>query len=282
MASYRIRRIKDRVMLGLGVFALVLALVPLGSILVEVIVRGLPAINLNFLTTGPQSIGFFGGGIGTAIQGTLILIGLSFMLGVPLGVISGIYLSEFGNNRLGDSVRFLTDVLAGIPSIVAGIFAYLIIFLVWKISFSVIGATIALSILMLPILARTTEESLKLVPNSMREGAMALGIRRWRTTLSIVLTDAKGGVITGILLSVARIAGETAPLLLTILGYDFFFNGFNSQMDAIPLRIWTYAQYPYPRAVQQAWGAALVLILLVLGLNLGVRFFTRGKYGSLK
>lgn len=282
MASYRIRKIKDRLAFMLGILAVVLAMIPLGSILLEVVVRGLPAVNLNFLTTMSQGIGLFSGGIGNSIQGTLILIGLVTIIGAPIGVISGIYLSEYGNTRLGSGIRFFTDVLAGVPSIVAGLFAFLIVFLTLRVAFSAIGATIALTVIMLPILARTTEESLKLVPNTIREASMALGIRRWRTTLSVVLTQAKGGVITGILLAIARIAGETAPLLLTILGSNFFFNDLTSPMDAIPLKIWTYAQYGYPQAVQQGWGAALVLIMLVLGLNIAVRFFTRGKYQTLR
>jgi phosphate transport system permease protein len=282
VANYTIRKIKDRLAFVLGVLALVLAMIPLGSILLEVVVRGLPAINLNFLTAPSRGIGLFGGGIGNSIQGTLIIIGLLSLIGIPLGVIAGIYLSEYGNTRLGETIRFFTDVLAGVPSIVAGLLGYLVVLLILRTSFSVIGATVALTALMLPILARSTEESLKLVPNSIREASMALGVRRWRTTLSVVLSQAKGGVVTGILLAIARIAGETAPLLLTIGGSSYFFTDFTSVMDALPYRIWTYSQYPYPQSIQQAWGAALVLISLVLLLNIGVRIITRGKYASLR
>ncbi len=275
--GYVFRKFKDRLVLGLGGLAVILALVPLGSILIEVVVRGLPAINWQFLTAESAA-----GGLANSIQGTLILIALSCVLGVPLGVASGIYLAEYGNSRLGDAIRFLTDVLAGVPSIVAGIFAFLIVFLVLRYSFSAIGAAIALSVLMLPVVARTTEESLKLVPNSIREGAMALGVRRWRTTLSVVLIEAKGGIITGILLAIARIAGETAPLILTILGSDYFFYSFNAPMDALSLKIYGYATQSYQQYVQQGWGASLFLIMMVLALSIGVRVVTRGKYQSLR
>ncbi len=282
MQSYRARKFKDGLAFGLGVLAVILALIPLGSILIEVITRGLPAINWNFLTTESIGNGVSIGGVANSIEGTLILIALSSLIGVPLGVMSGIYLAEFGHTKLGDTIRFFTDVLAGVPSIVAGIFAYLVTVLTLRVAFSAIGAAIALSIIMLPIIARTTEEALKLVPNEIREGGMALGIRRWRTTISIVLSEAKGGITTGILLSVARIAGETAPLILTILGSDYFFSSFSEPMDALSLRIYRYALLPYPQYVQQGWGAALIIILLVLGLNIGVRVITRGRYQSLR
>lgn len=273
------RRFKDRLALWLGALCVVLAMIPLISILYEVVKNGVTTINVDFLTAAPGVVGQAGGGIGPAIQGTLILVGLTVVIGVPLGVLSGIYLSEFGDNPVGRVIRFLNDVLAEFPSVVIGVVVFTLIVLTFK-SFSVIAGALALSIIMLPIVTRSTEESLKLVPNSIRDASMALGIRRWRTTLSVVLTTAKSGVITGILLAVARVAGESAPLVFTILGSQYFFSGLNSAMDAIPLRIYRLALLPYPYAQAQGWGAALVLILMVLAVNVGVRLATRGRLYS--
>ncbi len=190
---------------------------------------------------------------------------------------AGIYLAEFGDNRLGRILRFLNDVLSEFPSIIVGIIIYSLIVLATG-SFSLIAGGLALSVIMLPIVTRTTEESLKLVPSSIRDAAMALGIRRWRAVVSVVLTTGRAGVVTGILLSMARISGESAPLLLTILGSQYFFSGLNQPVDALPLRIFRLSSLPYQDAIQQGWGAALVLILIVLSLNIGVRLVTRGRY----
>ena len=276
MSNYASRKLKDKLAYGIGVSCIVIAMLPLVSILYEVISNGISAISLHFITSSTGNISSFSSGIGNAIQGTIILIGLSSLIAVPLGLLSGIYLAEFGNNRLGRIIRFLNDVLTGFPSIVVGILAYAIVVL--TIGFSAIAGAFALSIMMLPIVTRTAEESLKLVPSSVRDAAMALGIRKWRTSLSIVLITAKDGVITGILLGIARIAGETAPLLWTILGSDFFFSSFNQPMDALPLRIWKdYLFSNYPADQAQGWGTALVLMTLVLGLNVTVRLTTRGR-----
>lgn len=272
MTSYRVRRFRDRLAYALGIFCVIIAIVPLASILIEVVRNGISSINLQFLTSTPQS----GGGIAQAIQGTLLLIGLTCIIGVPLGLVAGIYLAEFGDNKFGKTIRFLNDVLTEFPSIVVGILVAFLLVVATR-SFSPVAGAFALSIIMLPIITRTTEESIKLVPTSIRDAAMALGIRRWRATISIVLSTARAGVVTGILLSIARISGETAPLLLTILGTDFFFSGWNQPIDALPLRIFRDASLPSAVARQQAWGAALVLILIVLSLNLGVRFATRGR-----
>lgn len=253
-------------------------MVPLASILIEVVKNGIYALNLEFLTSPPGAIGQPGGGVANAIQGTLILMGLSSLIGVPLGLVSGIFLAEYGNNQFGRSIRFLNDVLTQFPSIVVGI---LVASLVAR-TFSAIAGGFALSIIMFPIVTRATEESVKIVPSSIRDAAMALGIRKWRTTFSIVLSAARGGVITGILLSIARVSGETAPLLMTVLGSQFFVTGLNQPIDALPLVIWRNASLPYAYARQQGWGAALVLILIVLGLNIGVRLATRGKYSMLR
>jgi phosphate transport system permease protein len=281
MDNYTIRKLKDRLFFAFGIVCTVVAIIPLGSILIEVVRNSIPTLNLEFLASLPGPVGEPGGGIANAIQGTLILIALTCLIGVPLGLMSGIYLAEFGSNSLGKVIRFLNDVLTEFPSIVIGIFIYVVVVLAIG-SFSAIAGAVALSIIMLPIVARTTEESLKLVPNSIREAAAALGIRRWRIIVSIVLSAARSGMVTGIMLSVARIAGETAPLIMTILGSQWFFAGINEPMDALPLRIWRLALLPYDYAHQQGWGAALILILIVLTLNVGVRLLTRGKYRSFR
>jgi len=247
------------------------------SILFEVIVRGAPAINWQFLTGNGLRHG-----IGPAIQGTLILIGLTSATGIPIGILTGVYLAEYGTNKYGSWIRTINDVLTGFPSIIVGITAYSLIVVGLTGTFSPMAGATALAFIMIPIIARTTEESLKLVPNSVREASMALGIHRWRTTLSVILPSAKGGLITGAILAVARIAGETAPILLTILGNTYFFQGLNAPMDALPLRIFISSRLHTQAAQSQAWGAALVLILIVLALNIGVRVASRGRYRGTK
>lgn len=264
----------------LGALCVLLAMVPLLSILFDVVVRGGPALSLEFLTSPPGVIGQPGGGISNSIEGTLILVGLACIIGLPLGLLSGVFLAEFGDNQYGRVIRFLNDVFSEFPSIVVGILAYTLV-VVPLGSFSTIAGAFALSIIMLPIVTRATEESLKLVPNSLRDAAMALGIRKWRATFSVVMSTGRGGVVTGVLLALARISGETAPLILTVLGSSLFFSGLGHPVDALPLRIWRLALLPYPYAQQQGWGAALVLILVVLTLNIGVRLATRGRFRSI-
>ena len=235
--------------------------------------RGAPVLSLGFLLNNNSS-----GGIGPAIQGTLILIGLTSVIGIPVGILSGVYLAEFGNNKYATAMRSINDVLTEFPSIVVGITAYGVIVIGLIGHYSAIAGAIALSFILIPIVARTTEESLKLVPNSIREASLALGAHKWRTTISIVLPTAKAGLLTGTLLAVARIAGETAPLLFTILGNSFFFQGFNQPMDALPIRIFLDSRQPSAELQAQAWGAALVLILIVLILNIVVRLGSRGRF----
>jgi len=254
----------------------IIAIIPLGSILVEVFKNGLTAISIEFLTETPGSAGSGEGGIGPAIQGTLIIIGLSSMIGVPIGVMSGIFLSEYGDNALARFVRFFNDVFMEFPSIILGIFAFLIIVLVLG-HFSVWAGAFALSLIMFPIVARTTEESLKMVPMTYREAGTALGLKKWVITFRIVISAAKSGMITGILLSVSRIGGETAPLIMTILGSSQFFSSMDTPMDALPLRIWRLSLLPYDSAQLQGWGAALVLIMIILGINLGIRYYFMNK-----
>jgi phosphate transport system permease protein len=254
----------------------IIAIIPLGSILVEVFKNGLTAISIEFLTETPGSAGSGEGGIGPAIQGTLIIIGLSSLIGVPIGVMSGIFLSEYGDNKLARSIRFFNDVFMEFPSIILGIFAFLIIVLVLG-HFSVWAGAFALSLIMFPIVARTTEESLKMVPMTYREAGTALGLTKWIITFRIVISAAKSGMITGILLSVSRIGGETAPLIMTILGSSQFFSSMDTPMDALPLRIWRLSLLPYDSAQLQGWGAALVLIMIILGINLGIRYYFANK-----
>ena len=252
------------------------AIVPLGSILVEVFRNGAAAISIEFLTQTPGAIGSGEGGIGPAIQGTLIIIGMASMIGGPIGIMSGIFLAEFGDNKLARSVRFFNDVFMEFPSIVLGIFAFLVIVLVLG-HFSVWAGAFALALIMFPIVARTTEESLKMVPITYREAGMALGLKQWVVTTRVVISAAKSGLVTGVLLAVARIGGETAPLIMTILGSSIFFKSLDTPMDALPLRIWRMSLLPYDSAQLQGWGAALVLIIIILAINLGVRYFVLKK-----
>jgi phosphate transport system permease protein len=271
-SSYKIRKFKNRLFFILCLLCVIIAVTPLISIIIEVIIRGAPVINIQFLTADGLS-----GGIGPAIQGTLILVGLTSLIGVPIGVMSGIYLAEYGNNKYASWMRSTNDVLTEFPSIVIGITAFSVIVIGVTGSFSPLAGAIALSFMMIPVIARTTEESLKLVPNSVREASLALGIHKWKTTLRIVLSAGRSGLVTGVLLAVARIAGETAPILLTILGSTYFFAGLNRPMDALPLRIFLNSRLPSAESQAQAWGAALILILIVLFLNIIVRVASRNR-----
>jgi phosphate transport system permease protein len=265
-------------MVLLAYLALVLALIPLVSIIIETVFRGAPAINLSFLVERIPPLGQAGGGIGPAIQGTLIVVGIASLIGIPIGVFSGIYLAEFRETKLALTARFLTDVSTNMPSIVIGIFGWALI--VTVIGWSVFAGAFALAIMVIPIVTRTTEEAIKLVPVTIREAALALGVPRWKTTITVVLNNARKGITTGILLSIARISGETAPLLLTILGSRFWFNGFTEPTAALPLAIFNFSQSPYSTTDwARAWGASLVLILMILGINVLVRYLTREKYG---
>ncbi len=265
--NYHFRKFKNRLFYLLCLICVVVAVVPLISILVEVIIRGAPVINLNFLFAD-----YLHGGIGPAIQGSIILIGLTSIIGIPIGILTGVYLSEYGNNHYAAWLRTTNNILTQFPSIIVGITAYLLIVVGFlKVGYSPLAGAVALAFMLIPIVARTTEESMKLVPNSLREASLALGAHRWRTILSVIVPSAKNGLITGALLAIARIAGETAPILLTILGSSYFFRGLDAPMDALPLRIFLNSQLPSAEDQAMAWGAALVLILMVLALNIFVR-----------
>lgn len=272
------RLVMDKVVKGIVLVCVGLAIVPLASILIDVFTSGAAAISWEFITQNPGAVGSdHPGGIGPAIQGTLVLIGFSSAMGVPVGVMGGIFLSEYGNNRFGRAVRFFNDVLAEFPTIVIGVLAFIVIVITVG-AFSVWAGSFALSIIMLPIIMRTTEESLKLVPVTYREAGYALGIRRWKVIFKIVIASAKSGLVTGIMLSVARIAGETAPLIFTILGSSQFMSGLSGPIDALPLRIWRLSQLPYDSAITMGWGGAFILIMIVLSLNIGIRYlFLRQK-----
>jgi phosphate transport system permease protein len=275
--TYRKRIIIDRLATIFAIVCVVAAIIPLGSILLEVVKNGASALSLEFLVAPQGSIGSGKGGIGPAIQGTIIVVGLASLIATPVGVLTGMYLSEFaGNGIFPSAVRFLNSVLTGLPSIVIGIVGYVTIVLMLG-SFSVWAGALSLSIIMIPIVVIVTEETLRIVPHSLREAGYALGISKAKITLNIVLMTAKSGVLTGIGLGVARIAGETAPLIMTILGTSLFFSSLEGPVDALPLRIWRLASQPYDSAHSFGWGAALILILMVLGMNVGLRLLARKK-----
>jgi phosphate transport system permease protein len=276
------KRIINRIVTILCIICVGLAIVPLGSILFEVIKNGISALSVEFLTERPGSMISGRGGIGPAIQGTLITIGIASIIAAPVGIFAGIYLAEFaGTGPLPHAIRFFNDVLTGLPSIVLGIVGYIIIVLAIG-SFSVWAGSFALSIIMIPIVVRVTEESLKVVPNSIREAGHSLGIPKWKITLNITLKTAFSGVLTGTVIGISRIAGETAPLIMTILGTSLFFTGFDDPVDALPLRIWRLSSQPYEAAHTAGWGAALILILMVLLFSVTLRFLATRKGFNVK
>lgn len=264
-----------------AVGATLAAVLPLLLILYYVAAQGLRALNLAFFTQLPRPVGEPGGGMANAIVGTLILVGLASLVGLPIGVLGGVYLAEFGNNRFGAGVRFAADVLSGVPSIVMGIFIYAIIVMPMH-HFSALAGGAALGVMMIPTVLRTTEELVRMVPMSQREGSLALGAPYWRTVFRVVLPAARGGVITGLLLAVARVAGETAPLLFTAFGNQFWSVRLDQPIASMPVQIYTYAISPYDDWHAKAWGGALVLVMLVLVLSVAARRATRGKFRAVR
>jgi phosphate transport system permease protein len=271
------RRWVSNFMVGLMVLAVVIAVLPLFLILANLLIKGAGSLNLAFFTHVPVPAGETGGGVLNAILGTLIIVGLASLFGLPVGVSAGIYCAEYPGARLAKVARFVADVMNGTPSIVVGVFAWTLIVARQK-HFSALAGSCALAMLMIPMVMRTTEELIKLVPNSLREAALALGYPRWRTSLSIILRTALPGIVTGSLLSVARIAGETAPLLFTALGSQYLSLDINRPMAALPLTVFVYATGPYEEWHRFAWAAALVLILVVLLLSIGARLATRRRF----
>jgi phosphate transport system permease protein len=263
-------------MTGLTALCTVLAVGALLIILAYIAWQGIGSLNVRFLTDVPRPVGE-GGGIGNAILGSVVLLLLSSVIGLPLGICVGVYLSEIGRGRFGGAVRFIVDTLTGIPSIVTGVFVYAILVLPMK-HFSAWAGGVALALIMIPIVARTTEEMLKLVPHSLREGALALGAPQWRVTLGVVIPAAGPGIATGAMLAIARVSGETAPLLFTAFGSRFFPRSLNEPIASLTVQIYNYAISPYDEWHAQAWAATLVLMTLVLGINIVVRFVTRKRF----
>ncbi|PYX33767.1 MAG: phosphate ABC transporter permease PtsA [Acidobacteria bacterium] len=272
------RRIIDHFMTGVAVLTVVLVLLPLGAIFAYLIYKGAGSINWAFLTQTPKPVGEPGGGMANAIVGSMVILAIASLMGVPLGIGAGIYLSEYGRNRYGDVVRFVSDVLNGVPSIVIGIVAYGLVVL-RQGHFSALAGGVALAIMMVPTIARTTEQMLLLVPQAIREAAYGLGIPRWRTTLSITLRTATSGVITGVMLAFARVAGETAPLLFTAFGNQYWNWKSDQPTAALSLQIFSYAISPFDEWHRQAWAGALVLIILIVAAVAAVRFAV--KHGTL-
>jgi phosphate transport system permease protein len=257
------RRFVDLLATAAAAGSVLLVLVPLIAIFAYLIYKGFGALNWAFLTQTPKPVGEAGGGMANAIGGSILVLGIASIFGVPLGIGSGIYLAEYGRGRFGDLIRFTADVLNGVPSIVIGIVGYSIVVLTQK-HFSALAGGVALGIMMVPTITRTTEEMLLLVPAQVREAAYGLGVARWRTTISITLRTATSGVITGVMLAFARIAGETAPLLFTAFGNQYWNWNVNQPTAALPLQIFTYAISPFDEWHRQAWAGALILIILIV------------------
>jgi phosphate transport system permease protein len=269
-----LRKAISSIFVGFCALSVLVALVPLGFVLFFVVIQGVQALNLDFFTKMPKPVGETGGGLANAIVGTLILTGLGSLFAIPIGILSGVYMSEYVGTRFASLVRFAADTLNGVPSIVIGVFVYGIAVLPFK-QFSAIAGGLALGVMMIPIIARTTEELLLLVPGTMREGALALGATRSRAVFSVMVPAALPGIITGVVLALARIAGETAPLLFTAFSNRFFTTRLTQPIASLTVMIYTYANSPYPDWHRQAWAGALVLVAIVLFCSLLARFATR-------
>ena len=274
-----LRRVKSNAMVGLMVVAVVLAVLPLLFILLNLVAKGAGSLSVAFFTREPVPAGETGGGVLHAIVGTLLIVGGASLIGLPVGIAAGVYCAEYTGSRLAKATRFLADVMNGTPSIVVGVFAWTLIVARQK-HFSALAGSCALAMLMIPMVLRTTEELIRLVPNSLREAALALGYPRWRTSLGVVVRTALPGIVTGSLLAVARVAGETAPLLFTAFNNRFLSTRVDQPIASLPVQILTYATSPYQDWQQQAWTGALVLVLVILALNLLARLGARNKNGQ--
>ncbi|WP_407308567.1 phosphate ABC transporter permease PstA [Desulfosporosinus sp. SB140] len=275
--NYTLRKYRNYLMLGIFILTTVIALIPLFGVLGYVIKNGIGSLNLEFFTSLPKAMGMAGGGMANAIVGTLVMVAIASIIGIPVGILAAIYLTEYDRDSwLSTGVRFTTDVLTGIPSIIIGIVIYTALVLKMK-HFSAIAGGLSLAIIMIPLIIRSTEEMLKLVSHTIREAGYALGIPKWRTILHIVLPTAAKGIITGAMLAVARVSGETAPLLFTALGNQYWAHSLNEPIAALPVQIYQYATSPYKEWHQQAWAGSLVLIAMVLILNLIARLAFRSK-----
>ena len=274
--GYLRRKLLSRVMLILCGCAAAIVVIILALILGYTLINGISYLSLDFITQPSKPVGEAGGGMRDDIYGTFILVGLASVIALPVGLMAGIFLAEFAGPKSASVIRFAADILAGVPSIIVGVFAYALLVRPMH-SYSALSAGVALAIIMIPVVARTAEESLRLVPNSQREAALALGISRWRMTLGVVVPGAVTGIVTGIMLAVARIAGETAPLIFTALGSAFGVQGLMEPIGALPLQIYRYAMSPYADWQKQAWAAAFLLVILVLGINIVVRLVSSRK-----
>ncbi len=276
------RRLTDRIMVGLCGLAAAAAFVPLASLLAYVVFQGLSRFDPAFFTNLPAPVGEPNGGMANGLLGTLVLVALAGLFGLPVGILSGIYLAEYGKSgKFAWTVRFTADVLSGVPSIVTGICAYELLVKPMG-NFSALAGGAALGFMMIPMVTRTTEELVKMIPLSIRESALALGIPQWKTVLRVVVATAKNGILTGVLLSLARIAGETAPLLFTAFNNSFWPAGLNQPTSSLTVQVFTYAISPFDEWHAQAWTGALVLLLMVLGINLAVRRMFRNSSQTLR
>ena len=276
-SNHRWRKSKNALMQAATLVCALLVIAPLALIFYHLLKSGLGSVNWDFFTKLPKPVGEAGGGMANAIVGTFILLGIASLAGVPVGVFGGVYLSEYGSSRLNWWIRFAADVLNGVPSIIWGMVVYALVVLPMK-SFSAWAGGLVLGMMMIPLIMRTTEEILQLVPNGYREASLALGIAQWRTIVQIVVRTALKGIVTGVLLALARVAGETAPLLFTAFGNRFWNHNLSDPVAALPLQIFSYAISPYEDWHRQAWAGALVLLLLITAINVSVRVLTRDRF----
>ncbi len=273
------RKIKSGLASAIAFISAVLVITPLGLVFFHLVVNGASSVSWDFFTKLPAPVGAIGGGMANAIVGSLELLALAGAIGIPIGVLGGVYLAEYGSARINSVLRFLADVLNGVPSITWGVVVYGLVVLRVK-GFSAYAGGLALGLIMIPLILRTTEEVVLLVPNGYREAALALGVSRWKTIVHIVMKTASKGIITGILLALARVGGETAPLLFTAFGNRFWNHSLNQPIAALPLQVFTYAISPYDDWHRQAWAGALVLVTGIFCVNVLVRILTRGRASS--
>ena len=274
------RKIKSALASTIAFVSALLVIAPLGLVFFHLLANGASSVNWDFFTKLPKPVGVVGGGMANAIMGSLELLGLASVIGIPVGVLGGVYLAEYGSARVNSLLRFVADVLNGVPSITWGVVVYGLVVLRFK-GFSAYAGGLALGLIMVPLIVRTTEEVILLVPNGYREAALALGVSRWKTIVHIVMKTASKGIITGILLALARVGGETAPLLFTAFGNRFWNHNLSEPIAALPLQIFTYAISPYDDWHRQAWPGALVLVTGIFCVNVVVRILTRGRTASL-
>jgi phosphate transport system permease protein len=277
-AHHNWRKAKNACMQALTFACALLVVAPLALVFYHMVESGIGAVNWDFFTRLPKPVGEAGGGMANAIVGTFVLLGLASLVGVPIGVLGGIYLSEYGGSKLNWWIRFVADILNGVPSIILGVVVWGVLVRNHIVGFSAWAGGIALGLMMIPLIMRTTEEVLVLVPGGYREAALALGIARWRTIVQIVVRTALKGIVTGVLLALARVAGETAPLLFTAFGNRFWNHSLSDPIAALPLQIFTYAVSPYDDWHRQAWAGALVLLLAITAISVAVRVLTRDRF----